>query len=182
MNKGKIFMIASITILCISIIGSTTAYYISTLFSDLTVDTITYGLDYYINYTKGQDITSAELTPGINYTEGVSTDIELWKKDNTYDIYGHIYLDINEIGTNTSGSSALKYAVVNNDTLVAEGVFDGYTSGESLTLKKNIPLEITKQIYTIYVWVDENETSSDNLEGESLSLTVRCEATMESLA
>ena len=41
-------MIIGITILCVALAGSTYAFYRSVLFDDQEVDTITYGLDYYI--------------------------------------------------------------------------------------------------------------------------------------
>ena len=179
-NKSKLYMIICICILCVSILGSSIAYYREELFSE-NASTITYGLDYYINYAKGQDISSAELTLIDSYLHGTSSDIELWKKDNTYDIYGHIYLDINEIGTNLSQSSALKYTLVNNGNILASGSLKGYSSGDSVLVSANIPLQTTKQLYTINIWLDQNENPDVSIESEVLSLTVRCEATMKPL-
>ena len=81
-------MIISISLLVICIIGSTYALYKRILSKNLGVNTTTHGLDYYINYVKGSDITSATLNPSTDYTGGSSSDIEFWKKDNTYNIYG----------------------------------------------------------------------------------------------
>lgn len=178
-NKSKIFMIIGICTLCISIIGSTVAYYREVLVDDLTVNTVTQGLDYFINYTKGNSITGAELNLGEDYTDGVNTSIVFYKKDNTYDLYGHIYLDVTTIGTNLSGSTALKYALVNNGTVIGEGSLKGYSDGDSILIKDNIVLQTTSQTYTIYIWLDTNENPDVSIEGENLSLTVRCEATME---
>jgi len=177
-NKSKVYMIISVCILCISILGTSLAYYRNVLFND-NVNTITYGLDYYINYTKGQNITGIELTPVNDYLQGISSDIELWKKDNTYDIYGHIYLDIDEIGTNITKYSALKYALVNNDKIISIGTFKGKTTGENILIASNIPLQTSKQLYTVYVWLDINEDFDNSIQFEELSLTVRCEATMK---
>ena len=179
MNKSKIYMIVCICILCVSILGSSIAYYREELFKK-NVTTITHGLDYYINYAKGQDIQGVEIQATTEYTYGNSTDIELWKKDNTYDIYGHIYLDINEIGTNLANSSALKYTLVNNGHVMSEGVIKG-NAGDSVLVLANIPLQTTKQLYTIYVWLDVNENPDSSIESETISLTARCEATMKPL-
>ena len=84
-NKSKIYMVICICVLSISVLGSTLAYYREELFS-INVSTATQGLDYYINYAKGQDITSAELAIGNDYTSGNSADIELWKKNDDYTI------------------------------------------------------------------------------------------------
>lgn len=182
MRKSKIFMIVSISILCISIIGSSYAYYQKVLFDDLQVDTITYGLDYYINYNKGTDITSGTLNPSADYTGGNSATIELWKKDNTYDIYGHIYLDISEIGSNLKNSPYLKYAVLDKDNnVISSGSVSGHDAGTSILLKGNIPLVTTKELYTVYVWLEENNNLDSNIESETISASIRCEATMKTI-
>ena len=96
MNKSKIFMIVGISALCLAILGSTLAYYRITLFNE-TASTITHGLDYYINYDRETNILEHTLRPTDNHINGANSDIEFWKIDDTYDIYGHIYLDINEM-------------------------------------------------------------------------------------
>ena len=121
----------------------------------------------------------------IEYTDITTNEtgiIELWKKDDTYNIYGHIYLDINDIGENLSVSPALKYAVVNNGTVLSEGNLKNSVAGDSMLLKANIPLELSKQLYTVYVWLDQNENVDLTIEDEELSLMVRCEATMKKIA
>lgn len=179
MNKSKIFMIVSVCILCISVIGATFAYYVQTLFTVETT-TITHGLDYYINYTKGNNITDGVLNPTNSYVNGLSSDIELWKTDNTYDIYGHIYIDINTMSDALSDSSGVKYAIVNNNSVIAEGTVAKNTDNAVL-LKSNIPLEISKQLYTVYIWLDENADLDTELTDQELSLSVRCEATMKTI-
>ena len=60
MNKYKTYMYIGIIILIISILGSTYAYY-KYVSASININTITKGLDYYINYAKGTDITSGTL-------------------------------------------------------------------------------------------------------------------------
>jgi len=181
-NKRNLYIIIGICVLCISLLAGTLAYYNTTLFNDLTVDTITHGLDYYINYSNGQDISGVSLSMTSDYsTSAANTSITFYKTDNTYDIYGHIYLDVNEIGTNLATSAALKYTLVNNGNVVTTGSLKDSAAGDSVLVKANIPLETTEQIYTIYIWLDENDDMNYDAEGESLSLTVRCEATMKEI-
>ena len=111
MNKYKTYMYIGIIILIISILGSTYAYYKYVLAS-ININTITKGLDYYINYAKGTDITSGTLNPSTDYTGGNSVTITLNKKDNTYDIYGHIYLDITTISSALSSSNAFENTTI----------------------------------------------------------------------
>ena len=172
-------MIISLSVLVITIIVSGTyALYKAQLSKNIGVNTTTHGLAYYINYVKGTDITAATLNPSTSYESGASSDIEFWKKDDSYDIYGKIELTVNTIGTNLSNSPALKYAVVNNGNVLKEGSLKGTTSGSKVTILKNLYLEQTKQIYTVYVWLDNSEELG-NISNESLSISVDCTASLQ---
>ena len=172
-------MIISLSVLVITIIVSGTyALYKAQLSKNIGVNTTTHGLAYYINYVKGTDITAATLNPSTSYESGASSDIEFWKKDDSYDIYGKIDLTVNTIGTNLKNSAALKYAVVNNGNVLKEGSLKGTTSGSKVTILKNLYLEQTKQIYTVYVWLDNSEELG-NISNESLSISVDCTASLQ---
>ena len=172
-------MIISLSVLVITIIVSGTyALYKAQLSKNIGVNTTTHGLAYYINYVKGTDITAATLNPSTSYEGGASSDIEFWKKDDSYDIYGKIDLTVNTIGTNLKNSAALKYAVVNNGNVLSTGSLKGTTSGSKVTILKNLYLEQTKQIYTVYVWLDNSEELG-NISIESLSISVDCSASLQ---
>ena len=171
-------MIISLSVLVVCIIGSTYALYKAQLSKNIGVNTTTHGLAYYINYVKGADITAATLNPSTSYEGGASSNIEFWKKDDSYDIYGKIELTVNTIGTNLSNSPAIKYAVVNNGNVLKEGSLKGTTSGSKVTILKNLYLEQTKQIYTVYVWLDNGEELG-NISNESLSISVDCTASLQ---
>ncbi len=172
-------MIISLSVLVITIIVSGTyALYKAQLSKNIGVNTTTHGLAYYINYVKGADITAATLNPSTSYEGGASSDIEFWKKDDSYDIYGKIELTVNTIGTNLSNSPAIKYAVVNNGNVLKQGSLKGTSSGTKVTILKNLYLEQTKQIYTVYVWLDNSEELG-NISNESLSISVDCTASLK---
>ena len=179
-DKSKMYMILGISFLVLSVLGSAYAYY-KYVIATINVDTITRGLDYYINYTKGTDITSAALNPGSDYTSGNNLSVTLYKKDNTYTIYGHIYLDISNISANLSSSGALKYAVLEGTTKIADGELTGTSSGNSVPLAVNIPLKTASTKYTVYLWFDETEENYMSAENTSISATVRCEATIKQI-
>ena len=179
-DKSKIYMIVGVVILIIAIVGSTYAYYRYVLTST-NVNTITRGLDYYINYAKGTDITSGTLNPSKDYTGGNNITVTLNKKDNTYNIYGHIYLDISNISTALSSSNALKYVVLEGTTKISEGVLGEVSSGESYLLAVNIPLKTTTTTYTIYLWFDETNSIALSVVNTSVSAKVRCEAMMQEI-
>ena len=172
-------MIISLSVLVITIIVSGTyALYKAQLSKNIGVNTTTHGLAYYINYVKGTDITAATLNPSTSYEGGASSDIEFWKKDDSYDIYGKIDLTVNTIGTNLKNSAALKYAVVNNGNVLSTGSLKGTTSGSKVTILKNLYQEQTKQKYTVYVWLDNSEELG-NISNESLSISVDCTASLQ---
>lgn len=179
-DKSKMYMILGISFLVLAVLGSAYAYY-KYVIATINVDTITRGLDYYINYTKGTNITSAALNPGSDYTSGNNLSVTLYKKNNTYTIYGHIYLDISNISANLSSSGALKYAVLEGTTKIVDGELTGTSSGNSVPLAVNIPLKTASTKYTVYLWFDETEENYMSAENTSISATVRCEASMKTI-
>lgn len=179
-KSKKILIISGLTILNLGLLMGAIAYFSNVLFADLTVDTSTKGLDYYINYAKGTDIPSGTINPSSTYEGGNSVSVTLYKKDNTYDIYGNIYLDITTIGDNLKNSDALKYTVVdNNKNVISSGSLKGTTSSSSLLIAKNITLTTTLATYSIYLWLDENNVNDYSVSGETIKASIRCTATMQ---
>lgn len=180
-KENKLYLYIGISILVLLLLlGGTYAYY-NYVATRIDVSTITRGLDYYINYTKGNDITSSTLNPSISYTGGNNLTLTLYKKDNTYNIYGHIYLDVSSISTSLSTSGALKYVVISEDTIISSGSLGNIAANKSYLLTANISLEIVETTYTVYLWYDSTEENAELGENSSISATVRCEATMEEL-
>ena len=177
-DKSKLFMIIGITIFVVALLGSAYAYYRFVLLN-ININTITRGLDYYIVYNKGTDITSAVLNPSDDYTGGNSIDVTLYKKDNTYDIYGHIYLDITQIGDNLKNGRALRYTVLDGDTIISEGNLRNATG--SVCLASNIVLGTIVKNYTIYLWFD-NLNSTGNESNDVIKANIRCEASMKRIS
>ena len=168
-------------ILFILIMSSTLAFFIwnSKSNQDIDVALNLNGLDAYINYNKGTDVLTGTLLPSTDYTGGISTEIELWKSPSAEDrtIYGHIYLDVTAIGTNLANEEALKWAITSNGELLNQGNFVGKNTGNRIELKVDIPLTTTKQLFQIYIWLDESMEINDQIEGETLSTKVKAEAT-----
>ena len=179
-DKGKTYMIIGIIILVLALIGSTYAYY-RYVFANVNVDTITRGLDYYITYAKGTDITNKVLEPSTDYTGGNSVTVTLYKKDNSYDIYGHIYLNVTSIGTALSNSSALRYVVTDGTNIVSRGNLKGVTASSKIPLAVNIPLNTTSTKYTVYLWFNDNISEETSSEGQTISASVSCEASMKKI-
>ena len=179
-NKKKIIILGIITFIII-ILSTTFAFYTwsSNTNQDIDVSLNLSGLDAYIHYNKGTDVLTGTLLPSTDYTGGISTEIELWKDASAASriLYGHIYMDITTIGTNLANEPALKWAITSNGEVLNTGDFVGQSNGNSISLKLNIPLQTTKQLFQIYIWLDESMEINDAIEGETISTIVRAEAT-----
>ena len=178
-NKKKIIILAIITLIILTL-ATTFSFYIwnSDTNQDIDVALNLNGLDAYINYKKGTDVLTETLLPSKDYTGGIFTEIELWKDPSASSrtIYGHIYMDIATIGTDLINEEALKWVITSNGQVLDTGNFVGKSTGNSVTLKSNIPLSTTKQLFQIYIWLDESVGINDLIEGEKLSTKIRAEA------
>ena len=176
----KKIVIAILTIILITL-TSTLAFFIwnSAREQDINVALNLSGLDAFIHYNKGTDVLTGTLLPSTDYTGGISTEIELWKDPSAESrtIYGHIYMDITTIGTNLANEESLKWAITSNGELLNQGNFVGQNTGNRIELKVDIPLTTTKQLFQIYIWLDESMEINDVIEGETLSTKVWAEAT-----
>ena len=175
----KIFILIIIVFVLIS--SSTLAFFIwnNNFNQDIEVGFNLNGLDAYINYNKGTDVLTGTLLPSKDYSGGISTEIELWKSPSaaSRNIYGHIYLDITTIGANLTNEEALKWVITSNGEVLNEGNFVGQTEESYVILDTNIPLSTTKQLFQVYIWLDESMEINEGIEGEMLSTKIRAEAT-----
>ena len=179
-NKKKIIIIGVVTLIIV-LLSTTFSFFIwnSNTNQDIDVAMSLSGLDAYIHYNKGTDVLTGTLLPSTDYSGGISTEIELWKDPSAESrtIYGHIYMDITTIGTNLANEPALKWAITSNGEVLNTGDFVGQSNGNSISLKLNIPLSTTKQLFEIYIWLDESMEINSEIEGETISTIVRAEAT-----
>ena len=81
------------------------------------------------------------------------------------------------IGPNLANEPALKWVITTNDKIISTGNFVGQKEGNSIALKVNIPLSTNKQLFKIYVWLDESMDINYDIEGETIATKIRAEAT-----
>ena len=176
-NKTMVLIISLAIVLTLT---ATLSFFVwnSSRNQDINVSVNLSGLDAFIHYNKGTDVLTGTLLPSTDYTGGISTEIELWKDPSAESrtIYGHIYLDITSIGTNLANEPALKWAITSNGEVLNTGNFVGKSNGNSISLKLNIPLSTSKQLFKIYIWLDESMSINDAIEGETIATVVRAEA------
>lgn len=174
-KKGKLsIIIIVVTLFCI-ILGFTTALF-KWNSNNSNVGFQIQDFDAYIIYEKGNDILSGTLNPVLNYSNSsIYTQIQLYKSVEKT-LYGHLYLDVNSIGTNIANEASVKWVVVSNNVVLNSGNFIGSQVGDSIPILLNIPLNTSLTYYKVYVWLDENMEINEDMEGEPLSLTLRAEA------
>ncbi len=175
-KKKKVTIIISVVVFLFILAVGTVAFFRWNSPTNTDVGFNIDGLDAYIIYNKGTDVLTGLLEPTDSYANtSISTEITLYK-NTTKTLYGHIYLDIEQIGTNLANEPALKWVITSNNQILNEGNFVGSKVGDSKALKINIPLSQTEQKFQIYIWLDENMDINDAIEGETLSTIVRAEA------
>lgn len=178
MKKAKIIVnVVGVFFFVTVVLGFSYAMYRKTLYNVNVVGN-SKNLDEYVVYSKGVNISGNTLIPVNSYTNGISTTITFYRKSTSpYNLYGHIYMDINDMEEPLSYE--LKYAVIDNSTgnLASEGSFYTYVTGSSLPALYNIPLNSTNTTYTIYVWLDENLYNM-NTYASNFDIDIRCNVTM----
>jgi len=86
-------------------------------------------------------------------------------------------MTINEIGNNMKMLPGLKWLItLDNDTynktILASGDFLNISDLEEFTLLSNIEVTQEKKEYTIWIWLDENEQTSNQLLGETIDISL----------
>ena len=120
-----------------------------------------------VNYVKGQDIGSeespAKLSLASSYTEGLSTVVKVNLNDTCTILNGTgtLYLNTDSITSNILlTSNVLKYQVLDGTTEITNGVI---TSTGTLAIYDNIPITNEIRTITVYIWIDGNLVTNDNV-------------------
>ena len=120
-----------------------------------------------VNYVKGQDIGSeespAKLSLASSYTEGLSTVVKVNLNDTCTILNGTgtLYLNTDSITSNILlTSNVLKYQVLDGTTEITSGII---TSTGTLAIYDNIPITNEEKSITVYIWIDGNLVTNDNV-------------------
>ena len=120
-----------------------------------------------VNYVKGQDIGSeespAKLSLASSYTEGLSTVVKVNLNDTCTILNGTgtLYLNTDSITSNILlTSNVLKYQVLDGTTEINSGII---TSTGTLAIYDNIPITNEEKSITVYIWIDGNLVTNDNV-------------------
>lgn len=168
-QKKDIFLLVILILLLIVLVSGATYAYLNTgvVKNSSTGQGGCFNVDY-----EGQDISSDNLQSTTNYLEGAKTVVTLSKAADC-EIYtsANIYIETDEALTSApiEDPQALKYKVVKGDyssgsepsanSLVSEGKIN--SKNNSILLASDLELTTTDTDYTIYIWIDSDESNGE---------------------
>ena len=186
MNKSKIFMIVSIIIFVVAMLGSAVTYawyYWST--TDVQKTTIATNVGAAtIYYNAGTGITSS-LIPIEDKTNGAVKTIEV-KSSTEATLTFNLYLDLLLLDEGLKDES-FRYQIYREEELVGEGNFSQtYLDNNSddcsnndgtkhLTILENENITNTKTTYTLYIWIDGTMSNPNTMQNCSYEFNLHAE-------
>lgn len=131
--------------------------------------TLTIGQFADVIFTSGNDITTG-LTPVFNYYDGESTTFSINNRDTTgANVIYTVKLNITSITVPEELRGQVKYALVKNDTKVAEGDFSAVADETSIDIYTDI-LDSGITNYVFYLYLDGNVENADKNNEESSTI------------
>ena len=169
---SKSFLIAMIVLLIILVISAGTYAWFTWNSTNNTNLTMSIGASSDVIFKNGNDISTNKLAPVFNYTDGEKTSFTITNKSTTSFSY-RISLNITSIDNELKNKS-LKYKLVSNNTIMAEGDFSNIESNSKNTLYEG---ELSKGniSYIFYQYIDGNEENDLNMINKSLVGTITVE-------
>ena len=176
MSKYKTYMYIGIFILLISLIGSATTYaWLTWKSTSNTSLTMTIGKMADVTFSSGNDISTNKLAPVFNYTDGEKTTFSINNRDTTNTFLKYkVLLDITSIADELK-STNLKYKLLSNNTVLAEGDFSTFTNGSANTLYEDT-LNTGVTDFIFYLYIDGNEENDLNMMDKQLNGTLKVTA------
>ena len=169
MNRYKLYMIFGICTLILSISG-TFAYYMwasnNNALVNASVCTPT------ISFAGGSTINGTDMVPVLSKEEGTIKDIEVKKNGIcSNEVTMNLYLELTTFPKELANSS-FKYELYKNDIKVTNGNFSEVKQGDTITLISNEILNTSKDLYTLYIYIDGNVDNPIEMAGKSFLFKV----------
>lgn len=173
MTKEKKYMIIGIFILMITLVGGVGTYAWFTWKSTSNTSlTMTIGKMADVTFSSGNDISTNKLAPVYNYTYGEKTTFIINNRDTTNTFLKYkILLDITSIADELK-STNLKYKLLSNNTILAEGSFSTFANGSTNTLYEDT-LNTGVTDFVFYLYIDGNEENNLNMMNKQLNGTLK---------
>lgn len=173
MTKEKKYMIIGIFILMITLVGGVGTYaWLTWKSTSNTSLTMTIGKMADVTFSSGNDISTNKLAPVYNYTDGEKTTFIINNRDTTNTFLKYkILLDITSIADELK-STNLKYKLLSNNTILAEGSFSTFANGSTNTLYEDT-LNTGVTDFVFYLYIDGNEENNLNMMNKQLNGTLK---------
>ena len=185
-NMARFYMIFGISILIITIIGSTFAYYVWNTSSDKETKIVTNIGAATVYFDGGSSIDNAIIRPVSDKSKGIVKEIGV--KANTSGININMYLDITTL-PDALKEESFKYAFYNGTTLLQEGNFTtDYLSSNTeacstndtthIILLSNKTVSTSLTTYILYIWIDGlNYENPNTMMNQTFSFKLHADGT-----
>ena len=169
MKKQIIISIASVLLLGLMVMGSTYAYFRTTLGSDNNINANTSIMN--IIYTKGTPI-SGNMQLAADRSGGYSTEITIRTAADSVEPTMDLFLHIDDISS-AIAVNGFKWEVCTarsgDTTACSQGTFAGYndTDHNTVLLISDYQLNTSTTTFTVYLWLDGNLLDGATISGST---------------
>ena len=176
---SKIFIIVLIILLLLLVVVTATYAWFTWSSTDNTSVTMSIGEASDVVFKTGNDISTNNLSPVFNYTDGEKTTFSIINRDTTgASIKYKVLLNITSIPDELK-SNTLKYKLLKDSSLVSDGNFRTVTNNSTITIySDNLTTGTTN--FTFYLYIDGNEENNLDMMNQNIEGNITVEAVEDS--
>lgn len=168
---SKSFIVTLIILLSLLVVTAGTYAWFTWSSTENTSVTMSIGKASDVLFKTGNDISTNNLSPVFNYTDGEKTSFSIINRDTTgtslkYTINLNITTILDELKSNS-----LKYKLLQGSNVVNEGNFSTATNNSTITMYSN-KLSVGTTNFTFYLYIDGNEENDLDMMNKSITGTI----------
>lgn len=168
---SKSFIVTLIILLSLLVVTAGTYAWFTWSSTENTSVTMSIGKASDVVFKTGNDISTNNLSPVFNYTDGEKTSFSIINRDTTgtslkYTINLNITTILDELKSNS-----LKYKLLQGSNVVNEGNFSTVTNNSTITMYSN-KLSVGTTNFTFYLYIDGNEENDLDMMNKSITGTI----------
>ena len=168
---SKNFIVILIILLLLLVVVTATYAWFTWSSTENTSVTISIGKATDVLFKTGNDISTNNLSPVFNYTDGEKTSFSIINRDTTGTSLKYtINLNITTISDELK-SNSLKYKLLQGSNVVNEGNFSTATNNSTITMYSN-KLSVGTTNFTFYLYIDGNEENDLDMMNKSITGTI----------
>lgn len=168
---SKSFIVTLIILLSLLVVTAGTYAWFTWSSTENTSVTMSIGKASDVLFKTGNDISTNNLSPVFNYTDGEKTSFSIINRDTTGTSLKYtINLNITTISDELK-SNSLKYKLLQGSNVVNEGNFSTVTNNSTITMYSN-KLSVGTTNFTFYLYIDGNEENDLDMMNKSITGTI----------